>query len=462
MNVAFYTFSKRKNSTKQPTGTGTVKDCKLKDNCSVHNPVLICASNAMGYNYAHITTWGKYYFVTDTVYLANNLVEYHLSEDVLASYKSDIESTKAYVAYCSTHYHSRIIDPRIITYVDKEIHKLTGDVVGSGLGYLLTVFNDGNHMSYGMGTQYYLTESQLWQFRYHMATDTDLMDEIAQYMNGKSMDAIFSLRCVPYTVTADNSIRVSVSSIGIGNKSVNVSAIRLNTICFNGGTSKFTPHYRYNDFRMSDPYTKGWLYLPGAGCNPVNVSDFVDSDYIYVAWSLCENTGDYYYEVRDSQNNISFTTCVNMSTECPIGQTVLNASGTVGSIGGIIGGMAGTLIGGAALGPSGAIAGAAATLTSAANLALASNQKTTSTAGNVGAGFYIGDMHIRYAEYALDTADPTTNDYIDLQGRPYGEYLQLGLATGYIECVNAHVAAAASEQELTEIESYLNSGFYHE
>ena len=295
-----------------------------------------------------------------------------------------------------------------------------------------------------------------------MANDAGVMDAIAQYMNGKSMDAIFALKAIPYTVVADDVDRSTVTSIKIGNSEILVSAVRLNSICLKGGVSKFTPHYRYNDFRMGDPYTKGWLHLPGLGCQSVNVSDFVDSDYIYVSWTLCENTGDVYYEVKDQQGNISFTGSVNIATDCPIGETVLNASGVVGSIGGIIGGAVGTLVGGAVKGPVGAAAGAAATLTSAANLALASNQKTVSTAGSVGTGFYLGDTHIRYAEYALDTADPTANAYIDNQGRPYGEYLQLGLSSGYIECVNAHVAAAASAQELAEIENYLNSGFYHE
>ena len=48
MNVTFYNFTKRRNSTKIPTGAGTVKDCKLKDNCSVHDPVILLASSMTG------------------------------------------------------------------------------------------------------------------------------------------------------------------------------------------------------------------------------------------------------------------------------------------------------------------------------------------------------------------------------------------------------------------------------
>ena len=42
MNVGFYNFTKRENSTLQP-GVGVVRDdfaCKLKDNCSIISPVI--------------------------------------------------------------------------------------------------------------------------------------------------------------------------------------------------------------------------------------------------------------------------------------------------------------------------------------------------------------------------------------------------------------------------------------
>ena len=41
MNVTFWNFSKRQNSTKVPTSGGTVYDVKLKDDTSLLNPVFI-------------------------------------------------------------------------------------------------------------------------------------------------------------------------------------------------------------------------------------------------------------------------------------------------------------------------------------------------------------------------------------------------------------------------------------
>ena len=47
-------------------------------------------------------------------------------------------------------------------------------------------------------------------------------------------------------------------------------------------------------------------------------------------------------------------------------------------------------------------------------------------------------------------------------GRPYQKPATLGNLTGYCQCANAHVAAAAEGQELDEIDAFLNGGFYIE
>ena len=68
MTVRFYnSFYKRRNSTKQLTGSETFyeKDCKLKANCSEHDPVLILSTNDFSYTYAFIAEWAKWYFVVD-------------------------------------------------------------------------------------------------------------------------------------------------------------------------------------------------------------------------------------------------------------------------------------------------------------------------------------------------------------------------------------------------------------
>ena len=121
MNVQFYSFSKRRNSTKQPAGSGTVIDCKLKEGTSVKNPKLQISGRTFGYNYAYIPDFGRYYFVNDIISESYDITTYVLEEDSLASNKSAIGSTIAMVEYSSTGYDEDMIDPRIDVYTTRRL-----------------------------------------------------------------------------------------------------------------------------------------------------------------------------------------------------------------------------------------------------------------------------------------------------------------------------------------------------
>ena len=99
-SVSFGTFSKRKNSTKQPTSElSDVRNIKLKQSTSYDNPTFIITGDDFGYNYC---SWnGRYYFVTDIRSVHNGLTEIDAEIDVLATYKANILNTVAYVVYDS-------------------------------------------------------------------------------------------------------------------------------------------------------------------------------------------------------------------------------------------------------------------------------------------------------------------------------------------------------------------------
>ena len=69
MQVNLYTFSKRENSTKQPTAsTATAFTCVLKDASGVLAPTIKLdptIGNPRSYNYAYIADFGRYYYVRD-------------------------------------------------------------------------------------------------------------------------------------------------------------------------------------------------------------------------------------------------------------------------------------------------------------------------------------------------------------------------------------------------------------
>ena len=77
MQVYLFGYSKKKNSTAQPTLTsGTSFTMQLKDDTSVMNPVLLLNQATSGmpspftpsyYTYAYIAKFSRYYFVTGSM-----------------------------------------------------------------------------------------------------------------------------------------------------------------------------------------------------------------------------------------------------------------------------------------------------------------------------------------------------------------------------------------------------------
>lgn len=72
---------------KQLTGT-------LKEQTSILNPSIVISSdeNISTYNYAYISEFGRYYYITDIVSARNGLWRVQLRCDVLMSYKDEIQN----------------------------------------------------------------------------------------------------------------------------------------------------------------------------------------------------------------------------------------------------------------------------------------------------------------------------------------------------------------------------------
>lgn len=112
INVTFYTFAKKANSTAQPSG-GTSYSCVIKSASSVLSPEIILdvgTGSRPDYNYAYIPDYGRYYWVREWTWIENRLWAGSLEVDVLATYKSEIGSENLYVLRSSAAYDGNIID----------------------------------------------------------------------------------------------------------------------------------------------------------------------------------------------------------------------------------------------------------------------------------------------------------------------------------------------------------------
>lgn len=66
-------------------------DIKLKNSESFETPnILLSDKNVLGYNYAEIPFFERFYFIEENKKIGNNLTKLMLSTDVLETYKQDI------------------------------------------------------------------------------------------------------------------------------------------------------------------------------------------------------------------------------------------------------------------------------------------------------------------------------------------------------------------------------------
>lgn len=96
MQITLYNLAKRRNSTKQPS-KGTNITVNLKEGTSYFNPSFILNLNPTGFNYL---SWdNRYYYITNIENTRNGIYTISCELDALATYKSDILGTTAFVLY---------------------------------------------------------------------------------------------------------------------------------------------------------------------------------------------------------------------------------------------------------------------------------------------------------------------------------------------------------------------------
>lgn len=107
--INLYTINKRDNSTKRPSGDGASFSCNIKSESSIIAPLIELDTNPIGYNYAYISAFNRYYHITDVTY-NSGIWLLSLKCDVLATYKDVIGSTSLYVLRSSASFDGNIVD----------------------------------------------------------------------------------------------------------------------------------------------------------------------------------------------------------------------------------------------------------------------------------------------------------------------------------------------------------------
>ncbi len=489
VTVYFANVSKRRNSTLQGTFS-TSYDCTLKAPTSLDRPTFLVSAETMDYNAAKLGN--RYYFIDDVVSVRQGQWEVSCVLDVLATYKSDILASTQFVAYSSYKSSDWLSDSRMPVLKSETVEKTykssaltpinvkgfyaltaTGqdgtcvyamekEDVDSLIANLNTWANDyivGINTGSGMGYTYDFSTVQAAIESYaYMASQTGFLGNA--YANAPSN--IRSCMWLPLSKAtfASGSKRLYLGSFDTG---LDLPVVSVTPV---DDHIDIDIPWQHSDWRRSvcESLT---LYLPFAGCINIPTDLVCSESALHVRYSISPTDGVISYLVYAGDFNIIGTYGGNLGADYAIG---INQKASMGEI-------AQTAFAGAektvaslintslnpvstAAGFTGAALAGVSAIYNTANVAMSTHPTTIGSFGGCAAAFltYGGIYLVSVAHNTV--AAPST--MLSTMGYPTMQTLSLSDLTGYCQCVNAHVAAAAQAQELDAIDTYLNSGFFIE
>ena len=466
MKIKYWTnFSKRKNSTKQPLDAQAIEvDIHLKDNCSIINPVIETTSLPINANYFYIDDFKRYYFLDNTERTSNTIKNMAAEVDVLATYKSQIGSTSAMIAYSSTGWDQWKIDSRLPVKVTKTLDDNSNSPAAfdySGT-FILTVVNDQSNT--GMTAQYAITASSLRAMAVDLFNNSGLITELKEYL-AAAWDSIVCCKWIPFS-TSD--APGSLVQVKLGKSNVNANGYLLSNPCYKSYPCTISIPWTYTDFRKASPFTSLAAWLPGYGLIELNPSDLVGLSSIKFDFRVDWSCGDVCCQIKDPVDGTVFQSIeYNVAVDVPLSNYTIDVAGIVSNTTSLVGGAVGTM----ASAPMAVATGNVAQLASGfSNLAangvnsiLAANKREVSFKGGIGGRATISEgLDVVIYSFSQDTEDPNDVNYIAKIGRPVGVVGTISSHSGYVQCDGASCDMPGTAIEKDRVNAYLNSGFFYE
>lgn len=460
MKIYLYSFNKKVNSTKQPTG-GTEFDANLKAPSSIINPRLEISADCRAFNYCYIPDFSRYYFINDIVYNAGIWI-LDLSVDVMATYKGQIGNTILYITRSSVNYDGSIVDNYYPANTECDIQERRGTLISSddnslnfnGIdnGYYVLGVQGNNQYSENGVIYYVLTPTQFSLIirSFYANSGASFWGNLEKGVINSLMnisDFIVSCRWYPVKPPVNGTAKV-----WLGAYETTITADLLNTSIsgLSYGVYEFTiPRHPKASTRGSylnyAPYSKYELVDNMIGVLPLDPN--MMKSYATIRRSVVIDflTGQGLYQISHFASMVyhkMYQTYINIGIDIPLNGTNVDVSGMTGAVAGL----GYSLINGDILGAASSIGNA-----------LATNYDIPPARGP--ARTYIQFSPPLLNCYFMDIVDNNNAD----KGRPYCRRLTpADIGSGYMEAENPHVSISGTSAEADMINGYLSSGIYYE
>lgn len=462
MEIILFNFVKRINSTKQPKDEdGSRYQVYLKMETSLHNPTFRLKNDTLP-DFNYIKAFGRYYYRTDVVAISENVWDFSCKIDVLASNRNNIGNSRLYVQRASARYDVGLIDDFFPANVGRNVLVETGKDLFSTSGYYVLGLTGKPEAEPKSAVTYYkLSKDELKALLEYFYTDSNFSEVIKDSVTKgffNPFQYIVSCQWFPFTFTMSTGDTVPIrfgwwNDTGLNGHRID-SYVTLGVP--NGQKIKIPRHYSpNNDYRNNEPYSVYKLYIPFFGM--INLSSAQLINYSDIGYKLFVdvNTGAGLLRIFGVASDGSESIITDVSSQVGVDIALAQTGMTLGSFAqSAIGGIASAVMG-SSLGAVGAIAGASSGVANAAsNLGMSENSKNTNGVRTYADFDNVPKLICYYYDCNIEG--------IEAVGKPLCEYVTINTIPGYIKCANASLDFEGDIGEYSELNAYLNGGFYYE
>ena len=469
MEVILYEFSKKENSTKVPTTTGTSFNCIIKKESGLISPVIelnIGLNEAPTYNYAYIPAFNRYYFIEEW----NNkhpLWQAIMKVDVLSSWKTEIGNSNLYILRSSASYDGSITDmmyptnTNITTYTNPPPQFLVSSYMETGtfvIGVVDTSANFGSISYYALN---YYAMAQMVQALLNDNFVSNLGMDIKDgtlALQKSLIDPISYVKSCVFIPYPYNDFTGTSTSLSVWGVNLQVACKKVGTFVSVGNSVDFTlPKHpqattRGNYCNVS-PYTDMRLLFAPFGEIPLDTMYLKNKSTLHVSINIDVTNGigmltvtadnDSNYIIHRSEAMVGVNISLSQVTKDYIG-------GALGVVGGI-----GTTIGS---GLSGSIGGITSGILSAIGSGLNFITPRLSTGTNSSGTFITLYPDIKLLANFYEIVEDDNSHHgrplcINAMPKDYG---------GYLLIQDGDIEVPCTSNELQSIKQYLEGGFYYE
>lgn len=479
MLLKMFKLNKRINSTKLPTLEDLLisGEVVLKQATSVDKPIFIMACGADDMPKARICNYvefqGNYFWITSIVQLNNTHIEISCEVDVLATFKTEILQTKAYVLYSDSAGRTDLIDNRNVRTIHWKYRKTAREKVSmftkGDSCYIVEVINGYPSNKLSTSTFYLMSSSQMEALMNSLYGSNDFFDNIVKSIQNPANLMVKAI-WYPFGIGEfQGAFTGQEETVRVGNYEAGANGYRIQNIDFSSTAELvhidlsgiLQDNYAYDE---SNCTLKCTLPFYGMVELPVSTTLKAGTREFFIRITLDILSGTLMYEILGSAGEAGYRTRMyktSFGCTVPLGYQSYNPLQFIGAVTGAIGGVAAATMAPEAV-AGGMMASAAGFGASNIISSVSSLQKDNGVIGTIGSRVDMGWANDITVEVLTAELSESVTAKKEVLGLPCCSTVELSTLTGYCQCSNASVSAIAMPEEITKINNYLNGGVYIE